>query len=133
MYVSTSLTYQLDKIVKLFEVALRSYLSDKISTMFNTKDELKSYLEDLQFKQESSSIVLSGRIENLLKTFVKDYDKIYNLLKDVSNSTIEEDYDNNEVPYVSQLINIITLFFTELNEMNTLEDYDNVEEFLYKL
>ena len=72
MYVSTSLTYQLDKIVKLFEVALRSYLSDKISTMFNTKDELKSYLEDLQFKQESSSIVLSGRIENLLKTFVKD-------------------------------------------------------------
>lgn len=132
MYVSTSLTYQLDKIVKLFEVALRSYLSDKISTMFNTKDELKSYLEDLQFKQESSSIVLSGRIENLLKTFVKDYDKIYNLLKDVSNSTIEEDYDNNEVPYVSQLINIITLFFTELNEMNTLEDYDNVEEFLYK-
>lgn len=81
MYVSTSLTYQLDKIVKLFEVALRSYLSDKISTMFNTKDELKSYLEDLQFKQESSSIVLSGRIENLLKTFVKDYDKIYNLLK----------------------------------------------------
>ena len=133
MYVSTSLTYQLDKIVKLFEVALRSYLSDKISTMFNTKDELKSYLEDLQFKQVSSSIVLSGRIENLLKTFVKDYDKIYNLLKDVSNSTIEEDYDNNEVPYVSQLINIITLFFTELNEMNTLEDYDNVEEFLYKL
>ena len=115
MYVSTSLTYQLDKIVKLFEVALRSYLSDKISTMFNTKDELKSYLEDLQFKQESSSIVLSGRIENLLKTFVKDYDKIYNLLKDVSNSTIEEDYDNNEVPYVSQLINIITLFFTEIN------------------
>ena len=45
MYVSTSLTYQLDKIVKSFEVALRSYLSDKISTMFNTEDELKSYLE----------------------------------------------------------------------------------------
>ncbi len=132
MYVSTSLTYQLDKIVKSFEVALRSYLSDKISTMFNTEDELKSYLEDLQLKQESSSIVLSGRIENLLKTFVKDYNKIYNLLKDVSNSTIEQDYDDIDVPYVSQLINIIMLFFTELDEMNTLEDYDNVEEFIYK-
>ena len=60
------------------------------------------------------------------------YDKIYNLLKDVSNSTIEQDYDDIDVPYVSQLINIIMLFFTELDEMNTLEDYDNVEEFIYK-
>ena len=58
MYVSTSLTYQLDKIVKLFEVALRSYLSDKISTMFNTKDELKSYLEVF------NSLLITYSIEN---------------------------------------------------------------------
>ena len=81
MYVSTSLTYQLDKIVKLFEVALRSYLSDKISTMFNTKDELKSYLEDLQFKQESSSIVLSGRIKIYLKLLSKTMIKYITYLK----------------------------------------------------
>ena len=80
MYVSTQLTFKLDEIIKSFEVALRSYLTDKIKTKFLTNDSFKQYLEELKETQEASTIVFSSKIENILKNFITNYTKIYKLL-----------------------------------------------------
>ena len=133
MYVSTQLNFKLDEIIKSFEVALRSYLSSKLKPMFTSESEFKKHLELLKSKHNSSSIVLSTRFENILKNFIKDYKKIYHLFNDASEQTIIKDYDNNNVPYVSQLINVMGLFFVDLNELKGMtNNHTTIEEFLYK-
>jgi nucleoside-triphosphatase THEP1 len=133
MYVSTKLSFKLDEVIKSFEVALRSYLATKISPMFDSEDDFKTYLINLQGKHQPSSIVLSSRIDTILKYFIKDYKNIYLLFQTASDTTILQDYEDNEVPYVSQLINLIVLFFKDLDELKGMSNnYTTVEEFLYK-
>lgn len=133
MYVSTKLSFKLDEIIKSFEVALRSYLAIKIQPMFSDEESFKMHLTILQTKQQPSSIVLSSRFDAILKNFIKDYTKIYLLFQKASDASILEDYCDNEVPYVSQLINLIVLFFKDLDELKGMSDnYTTIEEFLYK-
>jgi hypothetical protein len=133
MYVSTQLTFKLDEVVKSFEVALRSYLTDKIKPKFSTDNDFKQYLEDLKDTQEASSIIFSSKIEMILKKFINDYSKIYKLLDETSHATIQKDFLDQNVPYVSELINIIIIFFKELDELKSIHNnYTTVEEFIYK-
>ncbi len=133
MYVSTRLNFKLDEIIKSFEVALRSYIGCNLQPKFSSALEFKQYLIALKSKQGSSSIVLSTRFESILKSFITDYKEIYLIFKDASNQTILKDYQDNNVPYVSQLINLMVVFFKDLNELKGMTDnYTTVEEFLYK-
>lgn len=133
MYVSTQLTFKLDEIIKSFEVALRSYLTDKIKPKFLTDDNFKQYLEELKETQEASTIIFSSKIENILKNFITNYTKIYKLLNETSQATLQKDFQDQEVPYVSELINLIIIFFKELDELKKIHNnYTTVEEFIYK-
>lgn len=124
MYVSTQLTFKLDEIIKSFEVALRSYLINKIKPKFSNSNKFKNHLELLLSQQTSSSIMFSSKIENILKNFIAKHKKIYIL--------VSEEY-NDDVPYVSELINLIIIFFKELDELKKIHNnYKTVEDFLYK-
>ncbi|WP_282166374.1 hypothetical protein [Shewanella japonica] len=130
MYVSTKLNFKLDEIIKSFEVALRSYLGAYLEPKFSSEQEFKQYLEQLKSKQGASSIVLSTRFESILTSSISDHKNIYFLFQGTSNRTRVEDVD---VPYVSQLINLLVLFFKELEELRSVTDnYTTIEEFLYK-
>ena len=111
MYVSTQLTFNLDEIIKSFEVALRSYLADKIKPKFSSENDFKNYLINLKTTQMSSTIIFSSKIESILNTFINKYQDIYKLFENASESTTKKDYIDNQVPYVSELINIIIVFF----------------------
>jgi len=133
MYVSTQLTFNLDEIIKSFEVALRSYLADKIKPKFSSENDFKNYLINLKTTQMSSTIIFSSKIESILNTFINKYQDIYKLFENASESTTKKDYIDNQVPYVSELINIIIVFFKDLEELKKIHDnYDTVEEFIYK-
>jgi len=133
MYVSTQLTFNLDEIINSFEVALRSYLADKIKPKFSSENDFKNYLINLKTTQMSSTIIFSSKIESILNTFINKYQDIYKLFENASESTTKKDYIDNQVPYVSELINIIIVFFKDLEELKKIHDnYDTVEEFIYK-
>ncbi len=133
MYVSTQLTFNLDEIIKSFEVALRSYLADKIKPKFSSENDFKNYLINLKSTQMSSTIIFSSKIESILNTFINKYQDIYKLFENASESTTKKDYIDNQVPYVSELINLIIVFFKDLEELKKIHDnYNTVEEFIYK-
>jgi len=133
MYVSTQLTFKLDEIIKSFEVALRSYLIDKVKPKFSTDSEFKQYIENLKNTQEASIILFSSKIESILKNFIRNYSEIYKLFTEASQSTIRQDFENNNVPYVSELINLIIIFFKDFDELKKIHNnYSTVEEFIYK-
>jgi len=73
MYVSNELNSKLDEIIKQFEVALRTYLADKITEKFSNKNNFKNYLEDLKNNHSSSTIIFSSKIEAILKEFIRNY------------------------------------------------------------
>ena len=134
MYVSNNLLFKLDEIIKSFEVALRSYLLTSLQKKFKNENELKEYLINLQKTQQSSSIMLSSKIESTIKDFIKNYKDLYNFIINTTNSTMIKDYHNDEVPYVSQLISLIILFFKEFTEFKDLtKNYSTIEEFNYQI
>lgn len=129
MYISTQLSFKLDEIIKSFEVALRLYLSEKILLTFNTKEEFINHIKNLQKHNNPSSIMFSSKIDSILKNFINNNANIYDVLK--YTNSINNDY--NEVPYVSDLVSIIIIFFKELDELKYIHNnYKTVEEFLYK-
>lgn len=133
MYVSTVLTFKLDEIIKSFEVALRSYLATEIEPKFSDENNFKTHLKSLQSSQQPTSIVLSSRIDSIITSFISDYKNIYSLFQKASETTILKDFTSDNVPYVSQLINLIILFFKDLNELKDMSNnYTTIEEFLYK-
>ncbi len=81
----------------------------------------------------SSTIIFSSKIESILNTFINKYQDIYKLFENASESTTKKDYIDNQVPYVSELINLIIVFFKDLEELKKIHDnYNTVEEFIYK-
>ena len=67
MYLSPALNNELDKIVKNFEVAYRSYIADKVITNYPTKELFGNYIEGLLNATNVTSIVQTGKFEGKLK------------------------------------------------------------------
>lgn len=112
---------------------MRSFLADKIEPKFSNANDFKQYVISLRANHIPSSIVFSSRIDAILKNFIKDYQHIYMLFHDASEATIEKDHNGSSVPYVSQLINLIILFFKDLDELKVISNnYTTIEDFLYK-
>jgi len=134
MYVSNELNSKLDEIIKQFEVALRTYLADKIIIKFSDENSFKNHLEDLNNNHHSSSIIFSSKIKAILKEFIKNYTQTYQMFIDALYSKNSKDYSNNiNVPYVKDLIYFITLLFKDLEELKDMtNNYTTIEELLYK-
>lgn len=78
--------------------------------------------------------MLSSKIESTIKDFIKNYKDLYNFIINTTNSTMTKDYNNDEVPYVSQLVSLIILFFKEFTEFKDLtKNYSTIEEFNYQI
>lgn len=129
MYLSVSKTFSLDEIIKSFEVGFRSFIAHKLKNKYSNKDEFKSALIVLESKNLASAAIFSKKNQAKIKKLKSGSDEFYKTICDCYDSYINKTYSNN-VPYVSNLIDYINLFYNEcFSEKKLLNGFLSLEEF----
>lgn len=131
MYISVSRTFLLDEIIKSFEVAFRSFISKTLKDNYKTKEEFNTVLVDLESKNVSCSTIFSQKNHAKIRKLLSDSDGFYKTICDCYDSYRNKNY-SNDVPYVSNLIDYINLFFNDCFSDKTLfNGFSSIEEFYF--
>ena len=128
MYISVSQSHALDQIIKCFEVALRSFIADNLITSFPTPQTLSTALSAIALPP---GVVYGRRFESKVRFFLREMGKIYPVIKRCAHAIETRKFDN-DVPYVSELIDFLLIFFNDIfSHANITRGFSTVEEFHY--
>lgn len=111
MYISISSTFLLDKTIKSFEVAFRSFIAKELKEKYKDVKDFHDALLEMKTIHSGSAAIFSQRNQAKINKLISNYEEFYNIICDCNDSYIRKDF-NNDVPYVSNLIDYISLFFT---------------------
>lgn len=135
MYLSVDNCFQLDRIVKTFEVAYRSYVANKLLNKFPDEKSFNNGFSILFSNTSVNSIIGTSKIRNKLKKIVnskKTQKELYQEINYCVECLKKKDYGhkNSDVLYVSEIIDFVFFFFqTDFIELK--DDSDTIEEFQY--
>ena len=135
MYLSVDNCFELDKIVKNFEVAYRSYVAKKLLNKFPDENSYNDGLNILYSNTHVNSIIGTEKIRKKLNRIVNSANikkKLYQEINYCVECLSKQDYGhkNNDVLYVSEIIDFIFFFFqTDFTELK--DNFDTIEEFSY--
>lgn len=131
MYISVKKCFDLDEIVKSFEVALRSFISATMITKYTTVNDFEAALKHLESKFESCAVIFSTKNQAKIKKLLSNTQDRYQIIVDCYESHKNNDYDN-DVPYVSELVDYISLFFNDcfINQ-DILKNFESIEKFYF--
>ncbi|MFL9933584.1 ATP-binding protein [Paraburkholderia sp. RL18-103-BIB-C] len=128
MYISEKQSHKLDGAVKGFEVALRSFVANVMVTAFPSAAD---FLVALNSVSIAPSLIYSKRFKAKLDNIIKNVSPIYGTLNECNNSIQTGAYDN-DVPYVSEIIDLLLLFFnSHFSKQGLTKEFSSVEEFHY--
>lgn len=131
MYISPSRTFTIDKIVKSFEVAFRSFIAKVLYDHFSSLQEFESALVQIESNCASNTNIFSQKNLAKIRKIKSEYREHYKVITDCYNSYLSKDF-NNDVPYVSNLIDYINLFYNRcFSSKNLVRNFISVEEFHY--
>ncbi len=124
MYISTQRCFDLDEVVKSFEVALRSFIAETMITKYPTCNDFKVSVDVLDSKFTSCSVIFSPKNQAKIKKLLSNSQEQYCIIKNCYESYKKKDY-NNDVPYVSALVDYVCLFFNDcFVEKNILRGFE---------
>lgn len=128
MYISIEQSHVLDKTIKDFEVAFRSFISDTLISKYPSSATLSSALTAISLPKE---LIYAKRFASKLRAIRKDVSNIHKLVVDCHKSFTSGKF-NNDVPYVSDLMDILLLFFdAHFLAKNISKSFSSIEEFHY--
>lgn len=128
MYISVERAYELDRVVKSNEVALRSFIADVLYSKFTDKTQFKSALESISITNE---VIYSRRFTGKIRGFISKSDNIFGVIKDIKNALDTKTYDN-DVLYVSEIIDLLLIFFNaHFSNKAIASKFQSIEEFHY--
>ena len=131
MYLSSKSCFKLDEIIKSFEVAYRSFVVDILTQKFLTESDFFAAINDLANSYTSNSVMYSQKYASKIAQIQKESSKHYNTILACSNSLKTHIYDN-DVPYVSDVIDYVSLFFNScFQTTGIISSFNSVEEFQY--
>lgn len=130
MYLSAENCFQLDKILKSFEVAYRSYVASKIFPRFPNKTIFERDLFHLKSSFEKNSVVNSRKLNLKLQDIINNKDNIYNALRYCNNCLMGQCYEKDHVLYLSQVIDFTLLYFDPYF-FELSRNFTNIEQFVY--
>ncbi|BCB05581.1 hypothetical protein [Bacillus sp. KH172YL63] len=134
MYLSTTKCFELDKVIKSFEVAYRSLVVDKLKKKFINETEFYSGITLLQSQISKSSLVHSNKFNQKIKEIRQNQKDIYNAIEYSYNCYCNKDYDIDEnqkdVLYLGQIIDF-TLFYFSTDFIILSKEFKNIEQFVY--
>ena len=132
MYLSTDNSDKLDKIIKRFEVSLRSFVADSLTQFIKSSTELEIELDTLNQNIGFSSIIFSNEIKSKIEKKKKEAQKVYSAINYSYNSYVSKTVTSGEVPYVSDLIDFIIFFInTHFQKFLSKNFFKSPQEFYY--
>lgn len=132
MYLTPNLNNELDKIVKNFEVAYRSYIADKVTSRYPTNNDFSNYIEGLLNTTTVTSVIQTGKFEGKLKKIKSNIEAFYKSLEYSSDCLMKRNYikGNKNVLYVSEIIDLTMLLFNPLFT-NLGKLFETIELFMF--
>ncbi|HHL2562272.1 TPA: ATP-binding protein [Yersinia enterocolitica] len=128
MYISLAESESLDTIIKRSEVALRSFIADVLITKHKDASEFKTKLQAISISNE---LIYSKRFVAKLNNIIDKSTDVYNNIN-LCKKCLENGKYHNDVPYISELIDLILIFFNaHFSEKNITRGFSSVEEFHY--
>lgn len=128
MYISQAQSHEIDGAVKGYEVALRSFIGDILVSAYSTSTLFKTSLTSISI---SDKLIYSKRFASKIKDFSERAKAVYDVLSICKKSYESGTYDNN-VPYVSELIDFLLIFFNaHFADKNIVRNFNSIEEFHY--
>lgn len=128
MYISVEESLQLDKVVKANEVAMRSFVADVLRREYRNQDDFKIALQSISISNE---LIYARRFSAKLRGFISKSADLYRLIQKCTYSLDNGSFDN-DVPYVSELIDLLLIFFNKhFSEEDISKSFSSIEEFHY--
>lgn len=130
MFLSAKNNIKLDSILKSYEVGYRSYVADKIVSAYPNHNSFQVEIDRIKKLSNSSSIALSQKYSKKIDNINNEIIKKYSIIKDCYESFVNQDYENTDVLYVSELIDYVFILFDPLF-INLAKDFLSLEQFIY--
>ncbi len=130
MYLSVNNCFVLDRIVKGFEVAYRSIVCEVIINRCPNESTFLKELTELKIVTNKNSIASSEKYLAKLQSLINNYKDVYKAIQECNKCEIQRDYSQNEVLYVSQIIDLVVLLFNpSFKQLSS--NFNTVEQFIY--
>ena len=128
MYISVAQSNHLDRVVKSFEVVLRSFIADNVAGRFPDVHALSSALTAITLP---AGVVYSKKFESKIRSMIREVGSLHRVILDCRKSITSRRFDN-DVPYVSELFDFLLIFFNDIfSHVNVTRGFSTVEEFHY--
>jgi hypothetical protein len=127
MYVSVENCFALDKIIKSFEVAYRSYIVNEIKNKYSDLNSFSIAINRIDASFTQSSILLTPKYKGKIIKIKKEVKSNYQKITDCYDAYQAKQF-NNDVLYVSEIIDYVVFFFNDF--FNSLSNgFNSIEEF----
>lgn len=128
MYISVDQSHKLDTIIKSYEVAFRSFIADHMDVSYPSHETFDKALRSISI---SNDLIYSKKFSAKLRKFISSSPEIYTLIQECKKSLTSKTFDNN-VPYVSELIDLMLIFFSlHFSDKDIVKSFSSIEEFHY--
>lgn len=133
MYLATKSTFQLDKVIKSFEVGFRSYIANEFLQTITSEAEFILSINELKNDIAKSSFLLSKQYKQKIRNIEENYKQIFQLLKQAKDSC-DKKCCAGEVPYVSTVIDLFVLYYQRcFSKSIIVRNFSSADEILYSI
>lgn len=133
MYLNTNTMFALDKVLKKFEVAFRSYVTDELIKEIPTINDFSREIDAIDYTFKTSGFILSNRYKAKASQIKSKARETYNQLHTARQAYITKTYPG-DAPYVSTIVDIFVLFFEKCYSKNSLlKNFKSADELLYNV
>lgn len=127
MYLPVEKCFELDKILKSFEVAYRGYISSQLINKYPNINQFSIAVNHLDSSIKKSPILGTRKFKQKILRIKREIGTYYKRIQDCHQNIRNKDYDY-QVPFVSELIDFVILFFDGC--FNSLsKGFSTIEEF----
>lgn len=127
MYLSNENNFKLDEIVKSFEVALRGKISSSLYLRYPTLSDFSIGINKVAATFIGSSAIFSRKFKAKSDKIAKEVATHYQKIEESNAAYLSQSYQE-AVPYLSDLIDYMSLFFNE-GFQNLASNFTTIEEF----
>lgn len=128
MYISLEQSHELDTIIKSYEVAFRSFVADIMAREYTDLNSFDTALKSISI---SNNLIYAKKFSAKLRKFISSSNELYSLICKCKKSLDLRSFDN-DVPYVSELIDLMLIFFSlHFSDKDIVKVFSSIEEFHY--
>jgi len=128
MYLSTKNCFNLDKIIKSFEVAYRSHITTIIISKNSSEIKFRNSVNNINKSLKKSSIISSVKYKNKIQNITNNLPGYYRAIVESEKSCKAKKINDHKVPFVSDLLDLV-YFFHNAYFKSISNGFTTIEEF----